>query len=194
MARICIINAHPDPTPGRFCHALADAYEEGAHEGWHTIERINIAELDVAPLSSVADFATPPPEPVFSEREKLAGADHVCLIFPLWLGAMPAKARAFFEQMARAEFLLAAADSSKSWPKKMMKGKSARIIVTMGMPGFAYKLVFDSGSLKALERGMLGISGFKPVRHTILGGVEAAGADKRKAWLQKINQLGQKAE
>ena len=194
MARICLIDAHPDASSERFCHALADAYEVGAKEAGHVVERINIADLDLAFLDSVGAFETPPPEPVLSERKKLLEADHVCLVFPLWLGSLPAKARAFMELAACGDFFLATSESATGWPKKMMKGKSARIIMTMGMPGFIYRWLMDSGSLKALERGLFGISGFKPIRHTILGGVEAASDEDRSNWLRKVNQLGQKAE
>ena len=107
---------------------------------------------------------------------------------------MPARAKAFLELAACGNFFLAAANSSRDWPKQMMKGKSARTIITMGMPGPVYSLVFDAGALKALERGLFGISGFKPVRHTILGGVEQAGDEARQKWFRKIDMLGQRAE
>ena len=54
-----------------------------------------------------------------------------------------------------------------------MKGKSARIIITMGMPDLMYRFGMDAGALKALERGVLGLSGFKPMHHTIIGSVGA---------------------
>jgi putative NADPH-quinone reductase len=44
----------------------------------------------------------------------------------------------------------------------MMKGKSARVLVSMGMPGLVYRFGMDAGALKALERGLLGLSGFHP--------------------------------
>ncbi|WP_300395245.1 NAD(P)H-dependent oxidoreductase [Henriciella sp.] len=193
MTHICLIDAHPDPAD-HLCHALADAYAEGAREAGHSVERIDIAKLDLGFLDKVSDFETHPPEPVLSEREKIKRADHVCIIFPLWLGNMPAKAKAFFELAGCGNFFLETGESASSWPKQMMKGKSARTIVTMGMPGFAYKLVFDAGALKALERGLFGVSGFKPVRHTVLGGVEQADEKTRKKWFQNIHHLAQAAE
>jgi len=72
----------------------------------------------------------------------------------------------------------------------MMKGKSARIVVTMGMPSLAYKTLFRSASLKAVERGLFGISGFKPVEHTIIGGVDNANEKQREYWLSEIRALG----
>ena len=76
----------------------------------------------------------------------------------------------------------------------MMKGRSVRIVVTMGMPGPVYKLLFDAGALKALERGLFGVSGFKPVRHTVFGGVDGADRKARETWFRKVKSLGERAE
>jgi putative NADPH-quinone reductase len=192
LKNICIINGHPYANRHRFVAGLCDAYAEGAAKAGHGVSRINIGELDLSFLESAADFATPPGQPVLDEREKILAADHLVLAFPLWLGSMPSKARAFFEQAARGDFFLNTMNSEKAWPKRMMKGRSARIIVTMGMPGLVYKTLMDGGALKAIERGMLGMSGFKPIHHTILGGVESATDHKRHEWLSEAREMGHK--
>lgn len=165
---ICIIDGHPDPEPHHLIHALCDAYADGALGAGHTVERINVSELTFGFLNSPAEFETPPPEPVLSERDKIARADHLFIAFPLWAGGMPAKLRAFFEHAARAEFFIE--ERENGWPAQMMKGKSARVLVSMGMPGLVYRFAMDEGALKALERGVLGLSGFHPLHHTIIGG------------------------
>ena len=189
---ICIIDGHPDPDPGRLIHALADAYVEGAQEAGHRVSRIRIADLDVALLDSVAAFAEPPSEPVYSERTKIAGADHLVIMFPLWLGGMPARLRCFFEQAARGGYFLAEPDEEGDWPRKMMSGKSAHTIITMGMPDLAFRFMMDGAGLKALERGILGISGFKPLKHTVLGGAGALSPEKFVRWREEIRVLGRK--
>jgi putative NADPH-quinone reductase len=168
---ICIIDGHPDGDPYRLIHSLANAYADGAAAAGHTVTRIKVSALDFPLLDNIADFETPPPEPVLSERNKIAAADHVVILFPLWLGGMPAKLRAFFEQAARASFFIGPAKEGAHWPAKMMEGKSAHTVITMGMPGLVYRFGMDAGSLKALERSVLGLSGFKPLKHTILGGM-----------------------
>jgi putative NADPH-quinone reductase len=155
---ICIINGHPEPDPKHLIHELCEAYADGADSAGHTVTRIDVAALDVPLLRSVEEFESPPPEPILSEREKIAAADHLLIAFPLWLGNMPAMLKAFFEQVARGEFFLGQSD--KGWPAQMMKGKSARVLVSMGMPGLVYRFGMDAGALKALERGLLGLSGF----------------------------------
>lgn len=190
--QICIVDGHPDPSPARYIHALCDAYEKGAVDSGHGVDRINVAELKPSPLLEIVDFNKPPAEIYLLQQEKVMRADHLVLAFPLWLGSMPAATRALFEQMACGGFFLQEGEGVTQWPRKMMKGKSARIIITMGMPAIVYRTLMGSASVKALERGMFGISGFKPIKHSILGGVESSN-DKRVKWLEDIYELGKSA-
>lgn len=73
-------------------------------------------------------------------------------------------------------------------PKKLLKGKSARVIITMGMPAFIYKWFFRAHSLKSLQRNILGISGIKPVKHSLIGTVDSSGV-KHEKWLKKFKLL-----
>ena len=128
MARICIIDGHPDPAPRHLIHALCDAYAEGAVQEDHAVSRINVGSLDFG--------------------------------------------------------------SAHKWPEQMMKGKSARTVITMGMPGLVYRFGMDAGSLRALERGVLGLSGFKPLHHTILGGAGDVDEAKFKRWCTDMRVFG----
>lgn len=188
MKSICLINGHPDSDPAHFCHALCDAYEAAAKAAGHDIFRLSIADLDLPFLKNQSEFAQEPADPMRSAQRAVETSDHVVLVYPLWLGTMPARLKAFLEHLARGNFLLDVGDEATKWPIKKMKGKSARSVVTMGMPGLAYRLVFGAHSLKALEAGVLRISGFKPVRHTIFGMVDSA--SHRARMLDTMRKLG----
>ena len=71
-----------------------------------------------------------------------------------------------------------ASHGTASW--KVLKGKSARVILTMGMPGWFYRWFYGAHALKLLKRNILHFTGVTPVRSTIYGMVEAAGDEKRK--------------
>ena len=188
--RICIIDGHPDPAD-HYIHALCDAYAEGAAASGHDVSMVRIAGLDVPMLESVNDFYETPPPQICEARDKIAAAEHVVIAFPLWLGAVPAKLKAFFEQVARGEFFIGPADEDGGWPSQMMHGNSARVILNMATPGLVYRFAMDAGALKALERAMLGLSGFKPIRHTVHGGVNKASDEKRQSWLDEARKLGE---
>ena len=78
-----------------------------------------------------------------------------------------------------------------SW--SILKGKSARIIMTMGMPGWFYRWYFGAHALKLFKRNILHFTGVSPVRSTVYGMVEAAGDEKRKQWLREVEALGHQA-
>jgi putative NADPH-quinone reductase len=75
-------------------------------------------------------------------------------------------------------------------PAKLLKGKSARIVVTMGMPALAYRWYFRAHSLKNLKRNMLGFCGIAPIRESLFGLVETVSQARREKWLDKMYKLG----
>lgn len=190
--RIAVIQGHPDPDPARLCRALADAYADGAIAAGHAVERVDLASLDVPLLRTQAAFEQEPvPESLRPAADAIVGADHVVLVFPLWLGTMPALVKAFAEQVFRPR--VAFRDKEGGFPEGMLKGRSARLIVTMGMPAIAYRWWFRSHGIKALERNILKFVGIAPVRTTLFGMVHAASAERRQAWLKRMRDLGSKA-
>lgn len=188
---VVVIQGHPDPAGGHLCHGLADAYAAGAATGGHALDRIEVARLDFPILRSAAEFetgATPPD--IKAAQDAILRADHMVLVYPLWLGTMPALFKAFLEQCFRPGFAL---DSDGQWDE-LLAGKSARIVVTMGMPAPFYRWYYGAHSLKSLERNILGFVGIAPIRETLFGGVEAVSDAKRAKWLKKMEALGRKGE
>ena len=73
--------------------------------------------------------------------------------------------------------------------KKKLAGRSARIVVTMGMPAFFYRVYYRAHSLKSLKRNILAFCGISPVRTTLIGIVEGR-KQAREEWLAKLGALG----
>lgn len=100
--RIALIQGHPDPAASHLCHALADAYAEAAKAAGHQVTTIALARLDVPLLSRQEDFHGRAVLPQLAETHgQLLAAEHIVLVFPLWLGTMPALVKAFLEQVIR---------------------------------------------------------------------------------------------
>jgi putative NADPH-quinone reductase len=186
--KIVIIDGHPDPERTRLGHALADAYAQGAIETGNETRVITVSELEIAFLRSAAEFAAPAIAPaIVSAQRDIEWADHIVLVFPLWLGGAPALMRAFLEQVACGSFF---AETSGPGIRSKLQHKSARLIVTMGMPAFAYRLFFHAHGVKNIMEGVLGFAGFRPVRATLFGAVEALGAQKNAARVAQVRELG----
>ncbi len=190
---ICLIQGHPHKDPSHFCHALADAYQDGAHSASSSIQRLDLAAMDISFLRDPDDFTKPPPREILDAQEAIRNADHLFIIYPLWLGTMPALVKAFFEQLSRNEFAIAD-NTEGGWPRKMLKGRSARVVVTMGMPSAAYRIFFGAHGVKGFESGILGISGFKPIRESLIGGVGGLSKKQSERHLARMRSFGARAE
>jgi len=191
--RIAIIQGHPSTGERHFCHALADAYALGAARGGHDVRRIVVAEIEFPLLRSKNDWEhQSAPAAIVAAQQVLAWAEHLVIIYPLWLGGMPALLKAFFEQVCRPAFVSGGAGSGASW-RTMLAGRSSRIIITMGMPGFIFSWYFGAHSLRSLKRSILGMVGIGPNRHTLIGSIESMSEAKRKSWLEAVSGLGQRA-
>jgi putative NADPH-quinone reductase len=187
---VCILQGHPH-SGKHLCHAIAEAYADGAKTAGARVRRIDLGKLDIPMLRNPADFASPPPEQIVAAQEAVTASNHLVVIYPLWLGTMPAVVKAFFEQLSRNEFAIKA-DAKGGWPRQMLKGKSARVIVTMGMPAAAYKLMFGAHGVRGFESGILGMAGIAPVRETLIGGVGALNRTSAEALLARMRRLGEK--
>ncbi|MBW8783300.1 MAG: NAD(P)H-dependent oxidoreductase [Novosphingobium sp.] len=183
--RILVIDAHPDPDPAHFDHALAAAYCEGAAA--HDVTVLKLANLDFPFLRRPSDWMEgAPPPAIAATQEQIRAAEHIVLIYPLWLGDVPALLKAFLEQVMRPGFALAYRKSGL--PKKLLKGRTAHLVVTMGMPALFYRLVYGAHSVKSLERNILKFVGIRPIARSIIGGVEDA--ETRGEWLQRMRDAG----
>ena len=96
MTRILIVQGHPEPKAGHFCGALADAYGAGARTAGHEVRDIAVATWGLGLLTSPEEWLHGPvPEPVQRLQQDIVWAEHLFIIYPLWLGSMPAVLHAF---------------------------------------------------------------------------------------------------
>lgn len=72
------------------------------------------------------------PSTLAEAQEQMRWANHWVFLFPLWHGTMPAQLKGFLEHIFRPGFAMEY--RKRGFPKRLLKGRSARIVVTMGMP------------------------------------------------------------
>lgn len=191
--RILVVQGHPDPGLKHLCHALEDAYAKGALQAGHELRHVRVAELDFPLLRTQHDWEHGVlPATLQQAQDDLGWCEHLVLIFPLWLGDMPALLKGFLEQVARPGFAFHG-QANNPLKEKALKGRSARIVVTMGMPALVYRWYFMAHSIKSLERNILGFVGISPVRESLFGLAGNANHDKVDRWIAKMEELGRHA-
>jgi putative NADPH-quinone reductase len=192
--RVLLIQGHPDAVVQHLGHALEDAYAQGAEAAGHTVRRIAVAQLDFPLLRSQQAWEAGSLPPALAPAQAdIAWAQHLVLFFPLWLGDMPALLKGFLEQVARPGFAFKP-QGNNPFAGKGLSGRSARVVVTMGMPALVYRWYFRAHSIKSLERNVLGFVGLAPVTETLIGGVDQLGEAGVQKWQTKLRQLGADAQ
>lgn len=188
--RILLIQGHPDAVTPHLCHTLAEAYAEGAEAAGHEVRWTDVARLDFPLLRSQQAWEHGELPPALqSAQDDIAWAEHLVLFFPLWLGDMPALLKGFLEQVARPGFAFTA-EGGNPFGRKGLTGRSARVVVTMGMPALVYRWIFRAHSLRSLERNILGFVGIGPIHETLIGGVDGLGEAGVQRWRDSLAELG----
>ncbi len=103
---------------------------------------------------------------------------------------MPALLKAFLEQVFRTRFVFKMVDPVRRTWSRTLAGKSARIILTLGMPAFVYRFYFGAHGLRSLERNILGMCGIGPIKESLCGNVDSAGEWQQRTWLTNMERLG----
>jgi putative NADPH-quinone reductase len=191
MTRILLLQGHPDNGITHLCHALCEAYAEGARSTGHEVRTLDVASLDFPLLRSQQAWEHEAlPAALLPAQQDIAWAQHLVLFFPLWLGDMPALLKGFLEQVARPGFAFGAEGQRTAFTKKGLAGRSARVVVTMGMPALVYRWYFRAHSVKSLERNILGFVGIAPVHETLVGMVGQLTPAQADKWMDAMRRRG----
>jgi len=192
--RILLIQGHPDSATRHLCHALEDSYAKGAGAAGHEVRRVDVGTLDFPILRSQEEWEHGALPPGLTEvQEAIKWAEHLVFIFPLWGGDMPALLKAFLEQVARPGFAFAR-EGANPQARESLRGRSARLVVTMGMPALVYRWFYFAHGIKLLKRNILGFAGIRPVRDTVIGGVGNLSPQGAQKWLDRLERMGRNAE
>lgn len=185
--RVLVILGHP--RLDSFCGALAGAYEAGARAAGLEVERLDLANLAFDPhvrRPSPRDQAL---EPDLARAQALIHwADHLVFVYPAWWGTMPALLKGFLDRTLTPGFAFEAeAEDPATWTK-LLKGRSAHLLVTMDTPPWVYRLIYRQPGHQAMRRATLGFCGVEPTFIATFGPVKPATAEARTRWLEQARR------
>ncbi|MBU1696490.1 MAG: NAD(P)H-dependent oxidoreductase, partial [Proteobacteria bacterium] len=128
---------------------------------------------------------------LIESQELILWADHLVFVYPTWWGTMPALLKGFIDRVFLPGFAFQYRKDSVWWDK-LLKGKSARLIVTMDTPPWYYCLIYGRPGHNAMKKSILEFCGIKPVKISSIGPVKNSKESKRKTWLNTVQKLGGK--
>ena len=188
MKKILIINGHPDKES--FCFNLAENYKKGADSVGADCALVHLIDLDFNPILTFGYRKISELEPdLLKMQQEILAADHLVFVYPNWWATLPALLKGFIDRVFLPSFAFKYRDNSLLWDG-LLKGKSARLIVTMDTPKWYYWLINKNAGHNAMKIGVLEFCGVKPVKITAFAPIKSSDTKKRKRWLDDTEQLG----
>ena len=185
---ILIINGHPDTKS--FNVGIVKAYRKGAESAESKVDVIHISELDFNPnLQFGYRKRTELEHDLIDSIDKIKKANHIVWIFPQWWYGYPAIMKGFIDRT----FLPGITfdyEEGKTFPNPLLKGKSARIVVTADTPRWYNNLFMKNPAVNQLKRGTLQFCGITSVKVTYISPIKDSTQEFREKWIRKIEVLG----
>ena len=191
--KIFILLGHPDKSG--MCGELADAYERGARAEGHTVERMNIGEMQFDPILHRGYRERQNLEPDLERFQKLVtDSDHFVVLYPVWWVGMPAVLKGLFDRAwlpgSAFRYIKTKTGHRTIFWHRLFRGKTARIIMTSGSSPWLVR--FLPGNVNAqLRWGILWFAGFK-VRTTWYGPAENTPEQAKRRWIKHVEELGRR--
>jgi putative NADPH-quinone reductase len=190
MKQILIINGHPDKES--YNNALTDAYTKGANTTRAIVTRINIYDLSFNPnLQFGYRLPTELEHDLIDVIEKIKSADHIVWVFPMWWYGYPAIMKGFIDRTFLPGITFQPVKGNP-FPKKLLKGKTSRIIVTADTPRWYDFLFMKSPTINQFKKGTLDFCGIGPVKVTYIAPIKNSSASFREKWLNKVSIMGER--
>jgi len=187
--KILLVNGHP--WKESFCEAIARTYGETIVSDAE-IQVMHLRELDI-------DFSfldkSAQSNPKFSAvkkcQDQVLWADHLVFVFPTWWSNMPSILTGYIAQVF-ASGVTFRYQSGSPLPEQLLKGKTARIFVTMDAPAWYNKWFNHAPQTNSLKKGVLEFCGVKPVKVVTFDRVRYSTEEKRRSWLEMVKQTAER--
>ncbi|MFY0662637.1 MAG: NAD(P)H-dependent oxidoreductase [Shimia sp.] len=179
------------PNPNSFSHAVATLFMAGAEAAGHSTELADLHAEGFNPLWTMADSesngVTNVPADVIREQARIARADAICLIFPLFWWGMPAMTKGWLDRVWSWGWAYDQLDDSE---KSLQRNRSGLLLIPAGarsdeVEGKGYRAALDT----CWTKGTFGFFGFSPRRMELLYGSKGS-EPRRKALLQQSYDCG----
>ena len=179
------------PAPGSFSAAVAARFMEGAAAAGHSVELADLHAEGFDPRWTSADIEADAgasvPADVQREQARIARADAICMVFPLFWWGMPAMSKGWLERVWRWGW---AYDQLDNPDQSLQRSRPGVLLVPAGARSDEIE---GEGYLNAMEtswiKGTLGYFGISPRRLELLCGATGS-PGRRRALLDRSYEIG----
>ncbi|MCY1210596.1 Flavodoxin-like fold protein [compost metagenome] len=178
------------PKGGSLCHALSDAFAQGARREGHVVRLLKLGEMQFDPVLRGGYDQSQILEPDLLEAQRqIHWAEHLVFIYPVWWGGLPALLKGFFDRVFLPGFAFRYRGQSQAWDK-LLSGRTADLLVTLDTPPWYFRWIYGAPAHRQMVRTILGFCGIKTRRLTEFSPVRPSSEEQRQSWLRKAEILG----
>jgi len=189
--RVLVLAANPKGSS--FVNYLAETYANAAEEN-NEVQLLKISEmefsLDLSEGYAEEHFME---ESLKSFQASLEWCEHLVIFTPIWWGSLPAKLKGLIDRTFLPGFAFQY-EKGKLIPKKLLKGKTARLVMTMDTPPWYYSLIQGAPAIKQLKITTLKFVGFNSVKSKMIGPIISSTKESRLRWVAEVSKLGYAAK
>ncbi len=190
MKNILIIHGHP--VRETFIDCLKDSYAMAAEAAGAKIKELVLRDLNYEVNFKEGYRGNQELEAdLVHAQELISWADHLVFFYPNWWATYPALLKGFIDRTFLPGFAFKYRNNSKL-PEQLLRGKTARLVVTMDTPVWYYYLVQKAPGHHSMRKGILEFCGVQPVRISSLGPMRGSTEKQRNKWVQQMRKLGKK--
>jgi NAD(P)H dehydrogenase (quinone) len=195
--KVLVVYAHPNPLS--FNHAVLTAFLRGLNESGHETEVVDLYEIDFDPRFKKEDFAQftggAMPEDVREQQKKVAWADAMAFISPIWWMGFPAILKGWGERVFSSGFAYRLTNEGWQGNTRGRVGLlSHRKVLIISTTFFSEEDYEASGLKDAIRKTMVEWafqgSGVPEIQHVYFYGVYWVEDSTRRAYLQSAYELG----
>ena len=181
------------PKNNSFCHALGEAYAQGARSKGHVVRQLKLGEMSYDPILRDGYEQSQQLEPDLLEAQRqIHWAEHLVFVYPVWWGGIPALLKGFFDRTFLPGFAFKYRNRSQLWDK-LLTGRTADLLVTMDTPPWYFRWIYGAPGHRQMTRTILGFSGIKTRRLAEFAPVRPSSEEQRQSWLRRAERLGLRA-
>jgi NAD(P)H dehydrogenase (quinone) len=189
--RVLILAANPKADS--FTNYLAETYANTAKKT-HKVQLIRLPDMAFN-MDLSAGYAEQHAleESLQSFQASLEWCEHLVIFTPIWWGSVPAKLKGLIDRTFLPGFAFQY-EKGKTIPKKLLQGRTARIVMMMDTPPWYYVLLQGAPAVRQLKAATLKFVGFKSVKHNMIGPIISSTSGARTKWINNISKLGYDAK
>lgn len=174
---------------GSYGASLAAAYVDAARQAGHTVRLLQLDQMQFDPILHQGYRVVQPLEPdLLAAQADILWAEHLTFVYPIWWGGLPALLKGFLDRVLLPGFAYKF-QAGKSFQTKLLKGRSAHLLVTMDFPPWYFRWVYRAAGVHQMKASTLAFCGIRTTATLNMGPIVNSTPAQRSAWLRRVEKL-----